>query len=123
MRVTKSQIVHGVTGFVQDDLLPKLDGDKAVQIIATVAVNAAMANSRLIDAVLDNGMVKALLEDDGSGTYEIDGLLSAMRTAVEQHGYFPVTIPAIPLLSPREITLRLDAGDMNTLRSRIENAV
>lgn len=123
MRVTKSQIVAGLTDFVRDAILPKLAGDRAVQIIATVAVNAAMANNKLVDSVLDNAMIQALLEGDEGGTYEISGILNAMRSAIDQYGFFPVTVPAIPLLSPREITVQLSAADVDDLRTRIEAAV
>lgn len=122
MRVTKDQILHGLTAFVSDEILPKLESDRAVQIIATVALNAVMANKTLLDAAFGSSMLQALLEDDGSGTYEIGGILSAMKAAVEQYGYFPVTIPAVPLLSPREISLRLSADDVDAVRLHIESA-
>ena len=97
--------------------------DKAMQIMLTVAVSAAFANGKTIDAVLDNGAVKTLLDDDGSGTYELDGIMDALRSAIEQYGSFPIRIPAIPLLSPHEITLKLGAADVDALRRSIENAV
>lgn len=120
MRVTKSQIVNGLTEFVKTDILPKLDGDKAMQIIGTVALHAAAANQHLLDVVFGNSMVRALLSEDGSGSYEIGGLINAMKAAIEQYGYFPVTIPAIPLLSPHEITVRLNASDVDDMRMYIE---
>ena len=123
MRVSKSQIVHGVTDYVKSEILPKMGDDKAVQIILSIAVNAAAANEKMVNAVLDNGIVRALLEDDGSGTYELNGITDAMRTAIDQYGNLPVHVPAIPLLSPREITLKLDAEDVDEMRRRIENAV
>ena len=97
--------------------------DKAVQIMLSIAINTAMANDRLVNTVLDNEVVRALLEDDGSGTYEIGGIIDAMRTAIEQYGSFPVRVPAIPLLSPREITLKLDASDVGAMRRRIETSI
>ena len=123
MRVSKSQIVHGVTDYIQGEILPKMGNDKAVQIMLSIAVNAATANNRLVDAVLGNEFVRALLEDDGSGTYEIGGIADAMRKAIEQYGSFPIQVPAIPLISPNEITLRLDAADVDAMRRRIENSI
>lgn len=123
MRVNKSQIVHGVTNFLQSDILPKMGDDKAVQIILSIAANAALANNKLVDAAFENEIVRTLLGDDGSGTYEIDGIVNAMRTAIDQYGNFPVKIPAIPLLSPREITLNLNASDVDAIRRQIESTV
>lgn len=122
MRVSKNQIVHGITEYMQNEILPKMGDDKAVQIMLSIAINAAMVNNRLVNVVLDNEIVRALLEDDGSGTYEISGFIDAMRTAIEQYGSFPVRVPAIPLLSPHEITLKLDVSDVDAMRRRIENA-
>lgn len=123
MRVSKSQMIHGAADYIQGEILPKMSDDRAMQIILSIAVNAALANSRAVDAALENSMVKALLEDDGSGTYEIGGIADAMRAAIEKYGSFPVTFPAIPLLSPREITLKLDAADVDAMRRRIEDAI
>jgi len=122
MRVSRSQITDGVTGYIRNDILPKLDNDRAVQVILTIAVNAAAANSRLVDAVFDNGMVKAVLDDDGTGTYDISVLADSMKDAVMKYGSFPVKIPAVPLLSPREITVTLGAEDIEKLRRTIESA-
>ena len=123
MRVSKSQIVHGVTGYIQDEILPKMGDEKAIQIIASIAVNAALTNEKAVDAVMENSMIRALLEEDGSRTYELSGIADAMRAAIEQYGSFPVRVPAIPLISPHEIVLRLGAGDVDAMRRRIETSV
>lgn len=122
MRVSRNQIADGITNYIKNDILPKMENDKAVQIIGTIAINAAAANGRLVDAVFSNDIIRALLDDDGSGTYDITGLADSMRDAIAQYGSFPVKIPAVPLLSPREITLKLDAEDIDEMRRRIESA-
>ena len=123
MRVTKSQIVHGVTDYIQSDILPNLANGRGLQIIVSIGANAIAANHKLTDVVFDNQMVRALLDDDGSGTYDIGGLADAMRKSIEQYGSFPVQIPAIPLISPTELTLKLSAEDVAAMRSRIEATV
>ena len=123
MRVTKSQIVHGVTDYIQSDILPNLANGRGLQIIVSIGANAIAANHKIADAVFDNQMVKALLDDDGSGTYDVDGLADAMRKSIDQYGSFPVQIPAIPLISPAELTIKLTAEDVVAMRSRIESSV
>lgn len=123
MRVTKSQIVHGAADYMREEILPKMGDNRAMQILLSIAANAALANPKTVDAVLDNSIIRALLEDDGSGTYELGSIAGAMRAAIEQYGSFPVHIPAVPLLSPNEITLNLGAGDVDAMRRRIENSV
>lgn len=123
MRVTKSQIVHGVTDYIQSDILPNLTNGRGLQIIVSIGANAIAANHKLVDVLFDNQMLRALLDDDGNGTYDISGLAEAMSKSIEQYGSFPVNIPAIPLISPTEITLKLSADDVDALRKRIESAV
>ena len=122
MRVTKSQIIRGVSDYIKNEILPKMDEDRAVQIVATIAVNAALNNDKILDGLMQNEIVRTLLDDDGSGTYDISGLMAAMRDAVNQYGAFPFKVPSIPFLSAREITLRLNAADVDAMRSKIENA-
>ena len=123
MRVTKSQIVHGVTDYIQSDILPNLANGRGLQIIVSIGANAIAANHKLVDVLFDNQMFRALLDDDGSGTYDISGLAEAMSKSIDQYGSFPVNIPAIPLISPTEITLKLSADDVDAMRKRIESAV
>ena len=120
MRVSQNQIIKGVADYIKNDLIPTMQNDRAVQIIFTIAINAAMANSKLTDTIFDNEIVRAMLDDDGSGTYEISGIVDSMQAAIQQYGSFPVQIPAIPLVSPREITVKLTADDVSTMRRKIE---
>lgn len=120
MRVTRNQITGGIAGYIKDEILPKMAGDKAMQIIASVAVSSALNNDRLLDSVFDNEMVMALLDDDGTGTYDISGLMASVHDAVGQYGGFPMSIPSIPFISPNEMSLRITAEDIEAMRRRIE---
>ena len=120
MRVSKSQIVHGVTDYIQSDILPQLVGARAMQLIVSIGANAIAANHKLVDALFGNQIVQALLDDDGSGTYDLAGLTDAMTKSIREYGSFPLKIPAIPIISPAEFTLSLSADDVAAMRSRIE---
>ena len=123
MRVSKGQIARGAAEFIENEILPKMGNDRAVQIILSIAAKTVTSNNNLIDAIMENEIVRAILNDDGTGMYEINGVMDAMQESVEQYGSFPIQVPAIPLLSPHEITLTLDARDVEALRRRIENGV
>lgn len=123
MRVSRTQIVKGVSDYIQSDVLPKMADERAIQIIMSIAVNAVAANNKLVDSLFANDVVRSMIDDDGSGTYEIAGVADAMRKAIDQYGSFPFNIPAIPLVSPHEITLRLNADDIETMKHRIESAM
>jgi len=123
MRVSRTQIVQGITDYIKNDILPKMENDRAVQIILAIAVNAAAANSSMIESIFDNEIILKMLDDNGSGTYDVGSLADAMKSAINQYGSFPVNIPSIPLVSPREITLNLNAEDVDAIRRRIEVAM
>ena len=123
MRVTKSQIIHGIADYIQTDILPKMGTGRALQILLSVGSNTVAANNKLADAIFENDMVRGILDDDGSGTYDIAGLVEAMGTAIRQFGSFPVQVPAIPFISPAEMTLNFSADDVAAMRSRVETAV
>lgn len=122
MRVSKNQIVNGLTSYIQQEILPKMADDRALAILFSVAVNAIKANDKLIDRYLSNDIIRALIDDDGSGSYNVERLMDWLRASVEEYGAFPVTVPPIPLISPREITLRLSASDIAAIQRHIETA-
>lgn len=122
MRVSRSQIVNGLTAYIQEEVFPKMEDDRALKILFSVAVNAAKANEKLIDKWLGNDIVRALIDDDGSGTYDIENLMDWVKTSVDDYGAFPLCVPPIPLISPREITLRLGVSDLDAIQRRIETA-
>lgn len=122
MSVTKAQIVNGLVGYIQQEILPKMDDDRALKILFSVAVNAIKANDKLVDKWLGNDIVKALVFADGCGRYDIGSLMDWLRLSVEEYGAFPVTIPPIPLISPREITLKLSPSDITNIQRQIDSA-
>ena len=123
MRVTKSQIVHGIADYIQSDILPKMGNGRGLQILVSVGANAVAANSKIVDAIFNNQIVLSALDDDGSGTFEISGLVDALTAAIKEYGSFPLKVPPIPLISPAEMTLNLSADDVEAMQSRIEDAV
>lgn len=123
MRVTKSQIVHGIADYVQSEIIPKMGNGRALQILTSVGANTIAANNKLVDAIFANQMVRGFLDEDESGTYDISGLMDAMSKAIQQFGRFPVRIPAIPFISPAGMTIDLSADDVAAMKSSIENAV
>lgn len=122
MRVTRNQIVNGLVAYIQQEIMPKMDDDRALKILFSVGVNAIKANDKLIDKYLGNDLIRALIDDDGSGYYDIERLMDWIRTSVEEYGAFPVSVPPIPLISPREITLKLGPSDIIAIQRQIEGA-
>lgn len=122
MRVTRNQIVNGIIAYIQQEILPRMEEDRALKIVFSVAVNAVKANGKLIDKWLDNDIIRTLIDSDGSRTYNIENLMDWIEMSVEEYGAFPVIVPPIPLISPREITLKLNATDIAAIQRQIEAA-
>ena len=122
MRVNKNQIINGIVAYIQQEIMPRMDDDRALKILFSVGVNAVKANDKLIDKWMGNDIIRALIDDDGSGSYNIERLLDWIKMSVEEYGSFPVIVPPIPLISPREITLRLGPSDIAAIQRQIETA-
>lgn len=122
MRVTKNQIVNGLVSYIQQEIMPRMDDDRALKILMSVGINAIKGNGKLIEKYLGNDIMRALIDDDGSGSYDVERLMDWIRASVEEYGAFPVTVPPIPLISPREITIRLSASDIAAIQRQIETA-
>ena len=98
MRVSRNQIINGITAYIREEILPKMEDDRALKILFSVAVNAIKANDKLVDKWLGNDIVRALIDDDGSGHYDIERLMAWIKAGVEEYGAFPIAVPPIPLI-------------------------
>ena len=65
-------------------------------------------------------MIKAFLQDDGTGKYEIGPLMDSLKKSVEQYGDFPIAVPSIPLIAPDGGTITLNAADISAIQAKIE---
>lgn len=119
MRVTKEKIISGISEYIENNIIPAMSDDRGMQIILFAAIKAIKSNDKLIDALLQNQIIKTLVDDNGTGTYDIDGLFSYLISAVEKFGYFPLYIKPIPFISPTEKTLRFTSSDLETIKKKI----
>lgn len=121
MRVTKQQIVNGIVSYIESEVLPQVD-DRSVKILASIAIKSIQSNSKMQDMIFANPVVKTLLIEDESGTYEIDELFRVISESIDQYGSFPVEIPPIPLISPSQKTLNFNGQDIAEMKRRIERS-
>ena len=121
MKVTKDQMVNGIVSYIDSDVIPQI-GDKATQIMASIAVKAVKANNKLVDAIFGNQTVKSLLNET-DGMYEIDDIFRYIEESIQEFGPFPVIIPSIPLISPDEKTLSFNSEDIQQMKRKIERSM
>ena len=121
MKVNKNQIIGGVISYAENELIPKID-DKPIKIIFAAAIMLLKANSAAADPVFENKFVKSILSPDGEGMFEMDKLFEALEDSVRMYGDFPLKLPTVPVLSPEEKVLTLNAADVAEIKRRIYDA-
>lgn len=122
MRVKREQIVKGVVDYIENDVIPQMKEDRAMQIILDVVAKSALGNTKLTNAVFDNNTVKAFLKCNEDGTYEIEDVFDSLSESIKKFGAFPVVIPPVPLISPTEKTLEFGEDDIAEIKRRIERS-
>ena len=123
MRVTKEQLVKGIAQYVENDVIPKMSDDKAMQILLDFLVNTVKANQKLTDMIFENNTVKMFCKCNEDGTYEVEEVFSRFSDSVKKYGYFPIVIPPIRFVSFSEKTLSFTESDIAELKKRIERSI
>ena len=120
MRVNKKQIVNGLAAYIRETLIPVMGNNKGLQVALDVAVGTLCSNDKLLDTVFASPYVKALIQEDSAGTYEIGMFMEMLRASVEEHGELPINVPSIPLIAPGGGVITLRAPDIAAIRRSIE---
>ncbi len=125
MRVDKNKLIAGFTTFIETEVIAKMTDDKAAQVVLSVAVKAIRVNPAIADKILGNGIVRMVLgyeDQDGKESYDIDSMASMISESISKYGYFPVVLPAVPFISPREKELKFGPADVDRLKRYIKEA-
>lgn len=121
MRVTKDQIINGVVSYMETEVIPQVS-ERTTKIVLATTVSLIKKNTKLLDSIFENQMVKMVLDKDADDTYEIDDLMESISESLKQYGPFPVEIPPIPLISPSEDNFRFSESDIADLKRHIERS-
>lgn len=119
MKVNKDRIIRAVIGYMEEDMLPKID-NRATMFIAAFAVNLIKANPKLAEPLFNSPIMRFVLCDDGSGQFEIDAVCQAAKETIKSYGPFPINIAGVPMLSIPENTFAFNENDIDEIRKRIE---
>lgn len=122
MRVTKEQLIKGTIEYIGEDIIPQITDDKALQILLDIMVNSVKANSKLADPIFENNTVKTFLKCNDDGTYDLERSFNIISSSVKKYGPFPVVIPPIKYVSPKEKELSFTESDIAELKRRIERS-
>ena len=125
MRVDKNRLISGIASFIEAEVIAKMTDDKATQVVLSVAVKAIRTNPDIADRILGNSIVQMVLgyeNQDGKESYDIDSMSGLISESITKYGYFPVVLPAVPFISPREKELKFGPSDVDRLKRYIEEA-
>lgn len=113
MEVTKSQLVNGIIAYVKSEVIAKIP-DKPFRMTLSAGVNLLEVKPEIADVIFEHPLLKAQ-----NGVFDIDLLEQVLVKTIEEHGDFPLTIPAIKFISPTEKELRFTADDVRRMRNYI----
>ena len=111
MKVNRNQIVAGIDKFIRADVMSKIP-DRSLLIALEMGLTWLKRYPERIDSYLKFC--------ETNGEYDIDEIIEIAQAALKKHGAFPVTIPAVPFISPAEKILSFSADDVATLKQYIE---
>ena len=117
MQVSKKRIVDGVIKFVDDSLIPQIY-DGQVRFVLSMIKDTMKKKPNMIDTFLDNSIISSSISEN-DGMYEIGHFVDTMRGILEECESYPITIPKVPLLSPDEKIVRINANDFEKLVNAI----
>ena len=113
MEISRQQIASGFTKYVKLEVLPKIP-DKTFAMIMATGIAMIDNKPELIDGILKNDMVSALLSEN-NGMYQVDTLKNALVETVNQYGELKIKIPGIKFISPEEKEFSFSAQDIGRM--------
>ena len=111
MKVNRNQIITGLDQYIHADVMSKIP-DRSLLIALEMGLTWLKRHPERIDSYLKFC--------ETNGEYDLDEIIEIAQGALKTHGAFPVTVPAIPFISPAEKILSFSADDIATLKQYIE---
>lgn len=117
--ITKQQIIKGISEYVKNEILVKID-DQVTRLTIGGFVVALEVNPDLLDILFSNPLVSSLITKNGD-QYELDKAFEVVTKTLDRYGSLPITIPPIKYLSPAEKKLSFSSDDIQKLKAYIES--
>lgn len=121
MRVTKDKIIKGISQFGKEEIINKIP-DKTIKMAVAIALATLKAKPEILDMILDSKLGGVVITKDEDG-YDIDFVCDVIANAMDEYGSFELEVPSIPLIAPKETSLKFSSGDIRKLRDYIESEV
>lgn len=119
MQITMQQMINGAAKYIRSEMIPHVT-DRVLRVALETISSMVEMNPQIVIKYLGSPLVSIALGEK-EGYYDLDAIESALSKAVEIHGGLELTIPAIPLISPREKTFTFSANDIRTMKKYMES--
>lgn len=116
---TKANLLSGLAEYIDRELVTKID-DRPLRILIATAAATIKRNPDAADPIIAHPIIAAILAGDGAGNYDFRAFTQSLKDSIDRHGSLAINIPPVPMLSPRGITITLDADDVGKLESYIQ---
>ena len=118
MQITKQQMINGATRYIRNEVIPHIP-DKGVRVVLEMLASTGEMQPAIFGKYLDAPLVAAILQEK-DGFYDLDVAEATLVKAMEASGGLELTVPAIPLISPREKVMTFTANDVKSLKRYME---
>lgn len=119
--VSKEQISSGISEFLRKEVISQIT-DRSFKSIMSVITGIIEAKPELLEDLLNNSIVSAVLDKDEDDNYNVDDVIDIIENSIVDNGPFVITIPGIKFISPDEKQLTFNADDFEKLKKYIDNA-
>jgi hypothetical protein len=118
MQITKQQMLNGAARYIRNEVVPHIP-DKGVRVVLEMLAATGEMQPAVFGKYLDSPLVAAILQEK-DGFYDLDVAEATLVKAMESTGGLELTIPPIPLISPKEKTMTFTANDIKSLKRYME---
>lgn len=121
MQITKQQMLNGAARYIRNEVIPHIP-DKGVKVVLEMLAATGEMSPAVFGKYLDGPLVAAILQEK-DGLYDLEVAEATLSKAMESSGGLELTVPAIPLISPREKTMTFTSNDVRTLKKYMEGSL
>ena len=124
-KINTEQLLSGFIKYIGAEVIPNIEDTftkLALKTFTITTANKAPAYIKALEAMISKPFAADLLKVE-DGCFEIEGIIDAVRQAVNECGELTIKIPPVKFISPQEKTLRFSASDISSLKQYLTNAI
>lgn len=109
---SKKNIAEAIARFI-NDLIQGID-DSQMKFVLCITKQNLSENPDMLDDFIKNPMIESIIHEENE-LYDIKDFASMLKRIIEEYGSYPIVVPKIPLLLPRERLIRINYSDIDKI--------